>query len=205
MVPLITYMLNGKNSSEYVDHTGKQYIFHYPCGEQPDCYPFIVTFQPRFYQFECWGGGFEYSSFTRYGAYTKGSIFLHNQTTLYFHLGCSVGTYNVLPPNVYLYSSTYPSGATDIRLDHNDYNDFNSRKSRIMVAGAGGSYDNYLGKAGHGGTIFGESSIAVNNSNEPLEAPVVVPGGSQNGTCNCSITNNCFQGGFGIASYQAIR
>ena len=194
----IRFTFDGELAQGATQQQGRKFIFNYPCADQLICYPYKVTLFPGFYQFECWGGG-RLSSTYRYGAYTKGSIHFTNKTILYFHLGCSEGRYNVLPQNASFISSTFPSGATDIRTEPGSYEEFQSLKSRIMVAAGAGSPDHYNGKPGHGGTLFGETAIATQTPTEPLEQPKYQSGGQQNGEYNCT---DCLQGTFGLSSFN---
>lgn len=108
------------------------------------------------YKVELWGGsGFK----TAYGGYTSGDIKLTKGTKLYVYVG-NIGTtgndkitFNNGTGN---HGGFNGGGATDVRLEKgSSWNDFNSLKSRIMVAGAGGSTDS--GIAGAAGGLTGYS------------------------------------------------
>jgi hypothetical protein len=137
------------------------------------------------YEIELWGAGPENAG----GAYTKGIINLKAGEKLYFYIGeqgdwcsvtpCGEGGYNGGGNSGYYRGAgnTSGSGATDVRLVSGEWNNLESLKSRIMVAGGGGSsgtssgnaggligYQNYnsgyVGYGGYGGTQISGGSKA---------------------------------------------
>ena len=92
-----------------------------------------------YYEIELWGA---VGTGAAYGGYTKGSIYLEKDTTLYIYVGqksSKVGNTTGFNAGTGT-SAGYPGGgATDIRLVGGAWNDFNSLKSRIMVAAGGGT------------------------------------------------------------------
>ena len=134
-----------------IKQNSKQVTLQYPCNSGSTCYPYEVTFSPGTYTIECYGAGYANNpKYKSYGAYTKGTITFIQTKTLYFYIGASGGIFNVIHPNASLFKGTYPNGATDVRTDKGNYYDFFSLKTRIMVAGAGGNSDDFLGIDGHG-------------------------------------------------------
>ena len=123
------------------------------------------------YLFECWGASAEAkieninsdrcSTTKGRGAYTKGFIQLNETKTFYVYVG-EKGSRSKQGPIFNSNNNTTPyqgGGSTDIRLSGGSWFLFDSLKSRIMVAGAAGSGENYCG--GDGGTISGISNSAT--------------------------------------------
>ena len=99
------------------------------------------------------------------GGYTSGEIDLTENTTLYLYVGevgnCTSSNYGSQTFNGGGYTHRCDAGdvgrgggATDVRLVSGAWNDFDSLKSRIMVAGGGGSAN----VANHGGDAGGLTS-----------------------------------------------
>ena len=130
---------------------------------------------------ECWGaqGGFgsSYESsrdcIAGNGAYTRGSLNLEVNTTLYIYVGQQgvattySGAWNGGGYKGGESRDGSGGGATDIRLAYNpSWNAFASLKTRIMVAAGGGGADD-----GHGGNSFNphagglHSNTSFSNSN----------------------------------------
>ena len=131
------------------------------------------------YKIELWGASGKTTSYTAapgLGGYTKGNIILEQGTKLYFYVGESgnltSSNYGKLSFNGggYTHSSNTSygrgGGATDVRLEptssQNIWNEFDSLKSRIMVAGGGGSGHNAV--ANTGGAAGGLSSYKGNGT-----------------------------------------
>ena len=102
------------------------------------------------YTIECWGaqGGTEGSYIGGKGAYTKGTLSLEKNSTLYVYTGAcgdrgssgavfNNGTVRMAQSNGSYYHGA-GGGSTDIRLTNGAWNNFESLKSRIMVAAGGG-------------------------------------------------------------------
>ena len=92
-----------------------------------------------YYEIELWGA---VGTGAAYGGYTKGVVYLKKGTILYFYVGqksSKVGNTSGFNAGTGT-SAGYPGGgATDVRLVGGAWNDFDSLKSRIMVAGGGGT------------------------------------------------------------------
>jgi hypothetical protein len=128
----------------------------------------FVVFKSSRYKIELWGasGRAESSLICApgRGAYTSGTIQLHSGQTLYIFVGESGD--NVTSPRIlsfngggetHLSTSEYGKGggATDVRLSPEEWGDEVGLRSRIMVAGGGGSgqSSNYPGTGGHAGGL----------------------------------------------------
>ena len=113
------------------------------------------------YRVELWGG--QGGSVGGNGGYTAGSIYLEQGVELYVYVGQSRSNSS----GSVSFNGSFGSagglpggGATDIRLFGGEWNDFESLKTRIMVAGSGGSGNG--GKAGAGGGLIGKAG-GLNN------------------------------------------
>ena len=167
---------------EFVD--AKQILITNPCSLFKHSKPYYtLEFLPGKYLFELYGAS---GGFTKYGkvndpgkgGYTKGVLKLPLRTKLYLYVGSQGGNttsepkhseggepgYNGGAAGAYDtgIQSNCPSagggGATDIRINEGDWNLEESLKSRIMVAGGGGSAGCYTlaCRGGNGGGINGE-------------------------------------------------
>ena len=149
----ITYL--GKNHCGI--EPGTTFTFDYTGGVQEytaDC--------DGVYKVELWGAqgsnGTGADVVGGLGGYTSGNITLKSNTTLYIYNGASS---NSTQKNVKTFNNGTSSsggfnggGATDIRLVNGDWDNFDSLKSRIMVAGGGGTKSS-SGVAGAGGGLVG--------------------------------------------------
>ncbi len=142
--------------------------------------PQEFTLYPGTYVIECWGaqGYGNAAGNSGKGGYTKGVISLTTVTTFYVFVGATgmgksantttfnggTGTNNGCPGG----------GASDIRVTSGAWNNVASLRSRIMVAGGGGS--SHSGVGGSGGGLNGLPGRNTNNSGS-----IVTPaqGGSQ--------------------------
>ncbi len=115
-----------------------------------------------YYEIELWGAeGTFYSgtaNLTGLGGYTSGKIKLNKGEKLYFYLGeagkkiGSASSFNAGTAS----SGGYPAGgATDVRIISGSWSDSISLRSRIMVAGGGGTAAGF--KAGNGGNLIAGS------------------------------------------------
>ena len=196
----------GQLKDDAVQEQGRKTTFNYPCESTSDCYPYEVKFKPGTYQIECIGAGSQQNeNLFSYGAKTKGVIHFLETTTLYLYVGSSLGKFNALPPEVNTNHGYMPCGASDLRTIGGNYWEFKSLMSRIMVAGAGGSSDNYNGVNGHGGTLqgdnayIGECNSGTNLDYDPL---LVAPGGKQTNDYSECTHRLCLKGSFGLSGYK---
>ena len=129
--------------------------------------PEFITLSKGVYIFECWGAAGH--NLTDYdietngtvslarGGYVKGYIQLNKTTTFYIYVGEKGNQrYNPVFNGNNDNTVIKGGGATDIRLIGGDWFLFDSLKSRIIVAGAGGSGERYFG--GDGGGLNGTSN-----------------------------------------------
>lgn len=141
-----------------------------------------------YYQIELWGASGDtsyYAGKDGKGAYTKGTIYLAANSTLYVYVGQKAASTRVGGWNGGGNGSTVQGsgggGATDIRLSSGSWNDVNGLRSRIMVAAGGGGSSGWpsnatTGAGGHGGGLIG-----MNGSIGPTGGGGLVPttGGTQ--------------------------
>jgi uncharacterized repeat protein (TIGR02543 family) len=113
------------------------------------------------YQIELWGAsGGSFNSFQGgNGAYTSGNINLPENQLLYICVGEQGNdkgeSFNGTIKTDYKYAG---GGATDVRLNYGTkWNSFNSLKTRIMVAGAGGT--GITANGGNGGITNGQNAF----------------------------------------------
>ena len=118
-----------------------------------------ITLKQGIYLFECWGASGSQRTLEQtqdpcnethgLGGYSKGFIKLNETTTFYVYVGqegsLSMPTYN--SNNV---STVSGGGATDIRYVNGPWYSFDSLKTRIIVAGGGGSGERICGGDGGG-------------------------------------------------------
>ena len=173
------------NSTYIYDYTGTPQTFTTPYS--------------GIYKVELWGASGFPSQEPGLGGYTSGEIYLSKSKKLYLYVGGAGeklvssfggGGYNGggaadVSGNIGYYDRFGGGGATDLRLTSGNWNDFNSLKSRIMVAGGGGSHS-YGGDAG--GTAGGLIGYSYNDISGYSGS-----GGTQNlgGT---TIYSNLFEG-----------
>lgn len=171
--------------------------FNYTGNEQ------YIDLAPGAYKLECWGasGGDadNWSSLGGYahpgnGGYTSGTIYISEIKRLYIQVGSkgSNGGYNGGG-----YGSTAPKGggASDIRLLSGAWNNLDGLKSRIIVAGGGGSDEWGYSNGGHGGNLIGGTGTAGRTGNGQRTCY----GGSQTAGGSGYIN-----GGFGYGGYSTV-
>ena len=122
--------------------------------------PQSIWLSKGFYRFECWGAsGFLFQKSTipvaengcltskGRGGYVSGFIQLNKSTEFFVYVGESPnqGEYKPIFNNNNISSHINGAGSTDIRYVGGDWYLFSSLKSRIIVAGAGGSGERYCG------------------------------------------------------------
>ena len=199
---MIKYSFPDEILKDSVIRDGRRLTFNYPCRSKNQCNPFTVVLPKGVYTIECWGAGYplNYYNGYGYGAYTKGSIQIQEQTTFFLYIGASAGMFNAIDPTSVITSGQASGGATDVRLTGGEYSSFNSLKSRIMVAAGAGSSDSANGNYGHGGTLEGFNSTMTFNHyhNRVINPPSFASGGTQTrgGVCNES---SCVPGRFGVS------
>ena len=110
------------------------------------------------YEFELWGASD--STYNGRGAYTKGTVYLFRNQTLYIYVGERNTVQNAEAFNGSIGSSggRPGGGATDIRLVQGNWKNLESLRSRIMIA-AGGGAGNVSGA--HGGALTGLNAGVV--------------------------------------------
>ena len=135
-----------RGNANVVEHY-KKYLFYSPCAGSEECTPYKVTLSSGTYKFEAWGSAGSGTNPGK-GAFVEGTIALYEPRTLYFYIGTKSG-FN----SAKISSKVFPKagGATDVRTVPGDWNDFESLKSRILVAGGGGSAEWQCSKAGDAG------------------------------------------------------
>ena len=160
---------NGVSSDNFVgitwnyDYTGGYQIFEAPLTGE--------------YKIELWGASGKNSGYTAapgLGGYTSGIISLDRGDLLYIYVGevgnVTSANYSQLSWNGGGYTHNYTSyygrggGATDVRLVPTSsvsvWNEFDSLKSRIMVAGGGGSgHNNASYTGGHAGGLTSYAGV----------------------------------------------
>ena len=121
-------------------------------------YQTFVVPRSGIYKLETWGaqGGHRGSNNGGKGGYATGEVYLKRGDTLYIYVGGNGQThtgYNGggFQPQLKIYGG----GATDIRFVSGEWNNEASLKSRLIVAGGGGSVG--AGAGGYGG-LTGETS-----------------------------------------------
>ena len=144
----------------------------YPCTDTIQCAPYTLHLKPAVYSFECWGakGAPWGSAKPGLGAYTKGTIYISVETTLYVFVGAT-GVFNsVNTENIG--TAICGGGSTDVRFySSNFWNDTESLKSRIMVAAGGGGAEwtsSIGGNGGDGGTVLPVRAVACRVSQTAL-------------------------------------
>ena len=162
---------NGGNTSGFVgyafnyDYTGEYQVFTTPATGE--------------YKIELWGASGKNTGYTAapgLGGYTSGVIQLDKGDLLYIYVGevgnLNSSNYGQLTFNGGGYSHNYTSnygrggGATDIRVvptsAKNVWNEFESLKSRIMVAGGGGSgHQTATYTGGHAGGLISYAGVGT--------------------------------------------
>lgn len=172
--------------------------FNYTGNEQ------YIDLAPGAYKLECWGasGGDagNWSSLGGYahpgnGGYTSGTIYISEIKRLYIQVGSkgSNGGYNGGG-----YGSTAPKGggASDVRLRSGAWNNLDGLKSRIIVAGGGGSDEWGYSNGGHGGNLIGGTGTAGRTGNGQRTCY----GGSQTAGGSGYINGGFGYGGYSTAS-----
>lgn len=128
---------NTTRGSANVVHHSKRYTFYSPCSSKEECTPYKVTLSSGTYKFEAWGSSGSGVNPGK-GAFVEGKLVLFEHKTLYFYIGTRSGFNSAaIKGNQQVFLKA--GGATDVRIDAGEWNDFESLKSRILVAGGGGS------------------------------------------------------------------
>ena len=124
-------------------------------------YQTFVVPRSGIYKLETWGaqGGYRTNSAKGgYGGYAKGLVYLNRGDVLYVYVGGSGKTNKGWNGGGIQNSiKTYGGGATDIRFVSGAWNNDEGLKSRLIVAGGGGT-DGSTGNGGGAGGLTGGSS-----------------------------------------------
>lgn len=134
-----------------------------------------VYLEPGKYKFEVWGArGANGSGPYGEGGYSSGEIQITGGTWVYIYTGQTDifggQAFNGGGGSYHNYSPS-GGGATDIRLAGGSWNNINSLRSRIIIAGGGGSGEWSQFKGGLGGGLVGGSGLDRNSR--------IVAGGNQ--------------------------
>ena len=156
---------NNNDDKPVTEQLGQRSLYlSYPCASTTECAPYELKLKPAVYKFECWGAkgqtyyGEELKSTPGLGGYTRGTIYISKDTTLYVFIGAT-GVFNSVHPSVN--SGITGGGATDVRLNRtNEWYDLESLKSRVMVAAGGGGSEWPLSIGGNGGGLNGMESTS---------------------------------------------
>lgn len=195
----LTYLgeTNGicQNNQEYTfSYTGGEQTFNVPCEGN--------------YKIEVWGAAGGYTSESKhggYGGYSKGTIELDDDETLYINVGgqgttgeSSTGGYNGGGSGASSGGSGGGGGATHIATQSGLLQELsNSIESILIVAGGGGGYANWGCSVSIGGSGGGyQGALATNTSSE-----VNNTGGTQS---NGGVSNGAAAGSFGLGGYQNV-
>jgi hypothetical protein len=208
---IVVAFKDGTYATLRIDVLNKMYEFDYT----GDVQTFVAPID-AYYQVELWGAqGGSYSETIQggKGAYTKGTIYLKQNTTLYVYVGGmgksdtsskqNAGGYNGgglsgYHQNAYSFGG---GGATDIRLKNGESDNFDSLKSRIMVAAGGGgtAYANsYTHVPGYGGTLIGGTGSGSHNT-------YTATGGTQTSGGEGYNQVDTRKGNFGFAAISAVE
>lgn len=165
---------NINNLVSYIDFNFIREPYILASYSTPGTYSYTIT-EAGIYRFQLWGAsGYGNTTTIGNGGYVQGDIELEENTTIYIYVGGkgqklsspTAGTDDGGGFNGggnasnadYSYQSRYGGGgATDIRLSGGEWNDFESLKSRIMVAGGGGSYSQTAGGNSGGLNGYGDT------------------------------------------------
>ena len=137
-----------RGNANVVEHH-KKYLFYSPCADKEECTPYKVTLSPGTYKFEAWGSSGSGTNPGK-GAFVEGTIVLFEPRTLYFYIGTRSGfnSAKITATNNWFMKA---GGATDVRTEPGEWNEFESLKSRILVAGGGGSAEWSCSRGGDAG------------------------------------------------------
>ena len=153
----------------------KKYLFYSQCSNKEECTPYKVTLSSGTYKFEAWGSagnGFAPGK----GAFVEGKIVLFEQKTLYFYIGTNTGFNSAIVRSKIHFQKA--GGATDVRIVPGEWNDFESLKSRILVAGGGGSAEWQCSKGGDAG-LNGTTGYGCYSTEGVLSQEIFCNGGTQ--------------------------
>lgn len=158
---------NRKNTSSLIEKIDDELSRHSNTvtefSSQSEAQEFIVPYgKAGWYKIELWGAagaGSIGDAPTNRGSYTSGTVYLEENTHLYFYVGES-GTAGSIDTFNHVYSSTAGGGgATDVRTVSGgaNYDDEASRQSIIMLAAGGangGHYQDSIYKASNASASF---------------------------------------------------
>lgn len=135
---------------------GNIYTFEY----SGDYQTFVVP-RSGIYKLETWGaqGGHRGNNNGGKGGYTTGEVYLKRGDILYIYVGGNGKTNSGWNGGGYQpQTKIYGGGATDIRFVSGEWNNEESLKSRLIVAGGGGSVGSNSNAGGAGGVTGGSAS-----------------------------------------------
>lgn len=135
---------------------GNIYTFEY----SGDYQTFVVP-RSGIYKLETWGaqGGHRGANNGGKGGYTTGEVYLKRGDILYIYVGGNGKTNSGWNGGGYQpQTKIYGGGATDIRFVSGEWNNEESLKSRLIVAGGGGSVGSNSNAGGAGGVTGGSAS-----------------------------------------------
>ena len=209
----LTFKLENQSAGDIrIKADFKSYILDYPCNDQTNCTPYIVTLPPNKYKFELWGaeGGYLGGK----GGYTTGTLRIKHETMMYFFIGAKgPETIEVIGRTNPAYNGggqaaaadTYRSagsggGSTDIRVDGETV------YHRILVAAAGGggsSHESGQFPGGSGGGLVGKNSSVFDPQYLSLGATQEGPGQGQEdyGGPSSYVTHSGIFGAGGYGTY----
>lgn len=201
----------GDNPNVSVTANGFCVTFFYPCKSSTQCTPYEVTLSRGTYKFEVWGaeggttthhGVFLYDGAR--GGYSFGAFHAKKIQKLYIFIGGkgtdADGVYTAKPGGFngggfggadgsnHAGSSGGGGGATDIRSIKDDL------KSRLIVAGAGGSRSNCGRGGAEGGGLNGVDGAQCNAENK---CGAGGKGGTQSSGGTVDLSRGATNGGFG--------
>lgn len=225
---MIHYEFNGNLGQRNVTIAGNEYVFGYPCGDSPgNCAPYEIYIKPGKYLFEAWGsaGIHQGTSKSGLGGYSSGILKIKNKLKVYALIG-STSIFNIIK-DPYTAITEYPGGAaTDIRLSYDEktsWYDPVSLRSRIFIAGGGGSSEWIGSIGGNGGGLNGTRGYSDCNYDGKVCPSIITTGGTQlsggfaskyqmfgdepgygiNGTFGISIRLKTEMGGIGGSGYYS--
>ena len=186
---------------------------------------YSITLKPGLYKFELWGASGSNVRGIGMGGFVSGITVLRKNTNFYIYVG-QQGFYNDEGTTKRSFNGGgggrrgfSGGGASDIRLVPGAYDAENSLESRIIVAAAGGGYDEYCSDplcsfknkgelSAAGGIVGGTGAVRFLTTDEDDEILLLAQGGNQThggirGIGTESTTGNDYDGSFGLGGTAA--